>query len=95
MRYVVLYESAPDVAAKAPAHFPAHKARLDEFHARGELLLVGAFGDPQREGSMAIFATREGAEEFVKGDPFVLNGVVAKWHLREWNEILEKERSNT
>jgi len=95
VRYVVLYESAPDVAAKAPAHFPAHKARLDEFHARGELLLVGAFGDPQREGSMAIFATREGAEEFVKGDPFVLNGVVAKWHLREWNEILEKERSNT
>jgi len=93
MRYVVLYESAPDVASKAPPHFPAHKARLDEFHARGELLLVGTFGDPQNEGSMAIFATREGAEEFVKDDPFVLNGVVAKWHLREWNEILERSNA--
>ena len=93
MRYVVLYESAPDVLSKAPAHFPAHKARLDEFHARGELLMVGAFGDPQNEGSMAIFATREGAEEFVKGDPFVLNGVVARYEIREWNEILERSNA--
>ncbi len=51
--FVLLYESADDVAAKAPAHFPAHKVRLDEFHARGDLLMVGTFGDPQREGSMA------------------------------------------
>jgi uncharacterized protein len=38
---------------------------------------VGTFGNPQEEGSMAIFATREAAEEFAKGDPFVLNGVLA------------------
>jgi uncharacterized protein YciI len=37
---------------------------------------------------MAIFATREGAEEFVQGDPFVLNGVVRRWEIREWNEVL-------
>jgi hypothetical protein len=38
---VLLYESADDVASKAPAQFPAHKVRLDDFHARGELLMVG------------------------------------------------------
>lgn len=74
--FVALYASADDVAAKAPAQFPAHKARLDDFHARGELLMVGTFGDPQAQGSMAIFASRQGAEDFVAGDPFVLNGVV-------------------
>jgi len=26
-RYVLFYESADDVASKAPAHFPAHLAR--------------------------------------------------------------------
>jgi uncharacterized protein YciI len=88
VKHVLFYESAPDVAARAPAHFPAHKARLDEFHARGELLMVGAFGDPQAEGSMAIFTTRAAAQEFVDGDPFVLNGVVQAWDIREWNEIL-------
>jgi uncharacterized protein YciI len=37
---------------------------------------------------MAIFATREAAEDFVRGDPFVLNGVVRNWQLREWDEVL-------
>lgn len=87
MKYVVFYEPAADLAAMAPAHFPAHKARLDEFHDRGELLLVGPFGNPQEEGSMAVFTTRPAAEEFAKGDPFVIHGVVARWYIREWNEI--------
>ncbi len=85
MKYVLLYESADDVLAKAPAHFAAHSARGDEFHERGTLLLYGPFGDP-REGAMAVFTTREAAEEFAKGDPFVLNGVVRSWQVREWDE---------
>jgi uncharacterized protein len=88
MKYVLFYESADDVAAKAPAHFPAHKERLDEFNAAGTLEMVGTFADPQTEGSMSIFTTRDAAEEFAKGDLFVLNGVVARWYVREWNEIL-------
>jgi uncharacterized protein YciI len=88
VKYVVLYTSADDVVAKAPAHFPAHKARLDEYHARGDLLMVGTFGDPQREGSMAVFRTRESAEAFAAGDPFVVNGVVARYEIRDWHEIL-------
>jgi uncharacterized protein len=90
VKHVLLYDPAPDVLSKAPAHYPAHKARLDDFHARGTLLMVGTFGDPQAEGSMAIFTTRAAAEEFVEGDPFVRNGVVRAWHLREWNEILSE-----
>jgi hypothetical protein len=47
------------------------------------LLLVGTFGDPQAEGSMAVFGSREAAEEFVRDDPFVNEGVVKAWTLRE------------
>jgi uncharacterized protein YciI len=86
-KYVLLYTSADDVLSKAPAHFPAHRARLDEFHSRGTLLGVGTFGDPQEQGSMGIFTTREAAEEFAGEDPFVLGGVVSAWEVREWNEI--------
>jgi uncharacterized protein YciI len=85
VKAVVLYASADDVMSKAPAHFPAHRARLDEFEARGELLLVGTFGDPQAEGSMAIFTDRAAAEAFVHEDPFVLNGVVSGYEIRDWN----------
>lgn len=88
MKYVLLYESADDVRNRAPAHFTAHQARLQEFHGRGEILMVGTFGDPQEQGSMAIFPTREAAEAFAEGDPFVLEGVVRRWEIREWNEVL-------
>ncbi len=88
MKYVVFYHSADDVATKAPSVFPAHRARVDEFHARGDLLLVGTFADPQADGSMSVFRTREAAQEFVDGDPFVREGVVASYEIREWNEVL-------
>ena len=55
-KYVVLYDSAENVLDEAPAHFPAHSERADEF-TRGTLLMVGTFADPQEEGSMAIFTT--------------------------------------
>jgi uncharacterized protein len=86
IRYVLFYESADNVLEKAPAHYPAHSQRADDFHEAGTLLAVGTFADPQGEGSMAIFTTREAAEEFVAGDPFVLNGVVRSWEIREWND---------
>ena len=88
MKYVLFYESGDDVLTRAPEHFPAHRQRLDDFHSRGELLMVGTFGDPQTQGSMAIFPTRDAAEAFVAEDPFVLHEVVRSYEIREWNEIL-------
>jgi uncharacterized protein YciI len=87
MKYVLFYESADDVLSKAPAHFEAHVARGNEYHDRGLLLMYGPFGDPQKEGSMAVFTSRAAAEEFAIGDPFVLNGVVRNWQIREWDEV--------
>lgn len=88
MKFVLLYTSGDGVARRAAPHAAAHQQRLDAFHARGDLLMVGAFGDPQEQGAMAIFRTRESAEEFVDGDPFVAHGVVRRHEIREWHEIL-------
>jgi len=87
-KYVLFYESADDVRSKAPLHFRAHVARWKEFQADGRLLMIGTFANAQDEGSMAIFTTREAAEAFATGDPFVLNGVVRRWSIREWNEAI-------
>ena len=70
----------------APLHFAAHKARWREFLDQGTLLMIGTFSD--LEGSMAVFSSREAAEEFARSDPFVLNGVVSNWRVREWNEAI-------
>ncbi|MGO9178323.1 MAG: YciI family protein [Candidatus Limnocylindrales bacterium] len=88
VKYVLFYESAPDVGAKAASHFATHRARWVEFNKAGTLLMIGTFANPQDEGSMAIFTSREAAEEFARSDPFVLHGVVQRWYIREWNEAL-------
>ena len=87
MKYVVVYELAEGGMPIAIENFPAHHALNLEFRARGTLLMTGPFADPT-EGAMAIFTTREAAEEFVRGDPFVLEGAIGGWHIREWNEGL-------
>ncbi len=87
-KYVLFYQPADDILSRAPEHFGAHSARIAEFHERGELLAVGTFGDPERDGSMSIFPSRAAAEAFVSGDPFVLNGLVKSHEIREWDDVL-------
>jgi uncharacterized protein YciI len=83
LRHVLFYESGD--LALAAEHFPAHRLRYAEFLGRGELLALGPFGD--RAGSMAVFTTKEAAEEFASGDPFVQHGVVSSWRVREWRAV--------
>ena len=86
MKYVAFYDVAPDALSGVMTHFPAHRARLDDFHSRGLLIAAGPIGSPP-EGAMAIFPSREAAEEFIAGDPFVTNGLVAKWRIVEWAAV--------
>ncbi len=88
MKYVLFYESANNVSERAPTHAPAHREHWRPFRERGELLLIGPFGDPQSQGAMSVFTTREAAEEFARTDPFVVNGVVSSWEVREWDEAV-------
>ena len=88
-KYVLVYDSSDDVLELAPRHFAAHRARYEDFHGRGLLLMIGTFADARRDGAMAVFTTCEAAEEFAAGDPFVLNEVVRAWEVREWNEELD------
>ena len=90
MKYVLLYDAAEDFRSKVPAHIEAHRALWNQFHAAGQLLMIGPFTDAPAGGTMGIFTTREAAEEFVRSDPFVSHGVVARWTIREWNEALAR-----
>jgi uncharacterized protein len=67
------------------AIYPRHKAFLDEFVARGEVVGVGPFTDAAG-GNMALFRTRAAAEAFAKGDPFLLEGVIAEYQIKDWGD---------
>ncbi|PTY03063.1 hypothetical protein DB346_07360 [Verrucomicrobia bacterium LW23] len=84
MKFVLFYDLAPDGLPRIMEHFPGHQARVNEFHARGVLIGAGPLGSPP-QGAMAIFTTREAAEEFAAGDPFVIHHAVSNWRLTPWN----------
>jgi uncharacterized protein len=75
----------PGGMASALEVYPRHAAYVAEFVGSGEILLIGTFADPATDGSMGVFRSREGAERFVAGDPFVTEGVIAEWRLLDWN----------
>jgi uncharacterized protein len=84
--YVLFYESADDVLETTVQSMPEHPTRGRMFHDRGDLLLYGPFSKQVEEGAMSVFTTREAAERFAAGDPFVVTGLVRRWYVREWLE---------
>jgi uncharacterized protein YciI len=85
MKAVVIGEGAGASMEAIMAVYPRHKAVVDAFKARGEVIGIGPFAD---RGNMAIFRSREAAEKFAKEDPFVLEGLVKSYVIRDWNDTM-------
>ncbi|WP_028048585.1 YciI family protein [Cellulomonas sp. URHD0024] len=88
VRYVLVYDSGPDVLTLAPVHYAAHSVQVQDFADRGLLLAVGTFEQPEVNGAMAILVSREAAEEFAAKDPFVVHGVVSRYRVHAWTDVL-------
>jgi len=85
MKAVVIGESSGASMDDVMKVYPKHKAFVDQFIDRGEVIGIGPFMD---HGNMAIFKTRAAAEEFVAGDPFKLEGLVKSYVIRDWNDSM-------
>ena len=83
MKAVVIGEGSGASMETIMSVYPRHKAVVDVFVARGEVIGIGPFSD---RGNMAIFRTRAAAEEFVKEDPFILEGLIKSFVIRDWND---------
>ena len=87
MKFVVIGESSGASMEQIMAVYPRHKVLVDAAIARGEVIGIGPFSD---RGNMAIFRTREAAEAFVASDPFMLEGLVKSYTIREWGDGMLK-----
>jgi uncharacterized protein YciI len=90
--YLLIYVLTPDYLERRPAFRADHLARAQAAAARGELLLGGVLAGPGRppEQAQLLFAgdTADAAEAFARADPYVTNGLVATWHVREWVTVV-------
>jgi len=87
--YLLFYDVGADYLERRAALRGAHLAKAWAAHARGELLLAGALADPV-DGAVFLFAgdSPQVAEAFAREDPYVVNGLVKRWRVREWTTVV-------
>lgn len=90
--YALLYTLVDDYISRRAAHRREHLRLAEEAHARGELVLGGAFADPA-DRALLVFRARDRSvvEEFVGNDPYVAAGLVTRWEVRTWTVVVGKE----
>jgi uncharacterized protein YciI len=90
MRYFVLiYHVGGGFVTRRAAFREKHLTLVGEAHARGELVLAGAMGDPV-DRALLVFRARERAtaEEFARADPYVTAGLVERWEVQPWAVVV-------
>jgi uncharacterized protein YciI len=89
MHYLLLYDVGPDYVERRVAFRGEHLRLAHESHARGDLLLGGALADPV-DGAVLLFRgpSPAAAEAFARADPYVRNGLVTAWRVREWTVVV-------
>jgi uncharacterized protein YciI len=89
MHYLLFYETADDYLERRGALRESHLAMARAAVARGELLLGGAFADPV-DGAVLLFQGESPAvaADFARVDPYVTQGLVKAWRVREWTTVV-------
>jgi uncharacterized protein YciI len=89
MHYLLIYDVVDDYVTRRVPLRAAHIGHARESVARGELVLGGALANPP-DGAVLLFrgSSPAAAEQFAKSDPYVLNGLVKAWRVREWTTVL-------
>jgi len=89
MHYLLFYEAGTDYAERRTPFRGAHLQHARAAAERGELVLGGAFAHPV-DGAVILFRgdSPAAAEQFAKSDPYVVNGVVKRWYVREWTTVV-------
>lgn len=88
MKAVVIGEASGVSMEAIMAVYPRHKIIVEKYIDSGEVIGIGPFNDL---GNMAIFKTRIAAEEFVKEDPFIIEGIIKSYVIKEWADSLIPE----
>ena len=89
MHLALIYELVDDYLERRPMFREEHLGLANDAHARGELVLAGAFAEPS-DRALLVWTTddEQVVRRFVDADPYVRNGLVSSWSIRKWNVVV-------
>ena len=90
--YLLIYDYVDDYLEKRKALRSAHLAYARPAVDRGELVLGGAYAEPPY-GAVLVFKAASAAtvEAFATSDPYVKQGLVTAWRVREWVTVIGRD----
>ena len=89
MYYVLFYDYVKDVAERRAPFRQQHLSLLTNLRAQGKVVMGGAWNNPL-DGAAIVFRGPDQSivEGFMKEDPYLANGLVTQWRIREWNVVV-------
>ena len=92
--FALFYEVVEDFVNRRAPYRDEHLTLARAAQARGELVLAGALAEPT-DGALLVFRGEQpdAAEHFAHHDPYVINGLVQRWYVREWTVVVGNEPS--
>lgn len=89
MHYLLSYQLSDDYLARREQYRGVHLRLAWEAQERGEIILAGALPDPF-DTALLLFQgdSPEAAERFAQSDPYVTNGLVTAYTIRQWNTVV-------
>ena len=92
MHFLLFYDVVDDYVTRRVPFRAAHLAHARDALARGELVLAGALANPA-DGAVLVFkgSSPAVAERFATTDPYVTNGLVTAWKVREWSTVIGQD----
>lgn len=87
--FLLFYDVSDDYIERRAQFRDEHLRKAWAANASGDLLIGGALTDPP-DTAILMFRgeSAEVAERFAKSDPYVLNGLVKRWHVRQWTTVI-------
>jgi len=85
--YVLVYDVVENFVERRQPYRQAHLALVDAAYRDQSLVLAGALKPV--DGALLLFRTDSPApvEAFAAQDPYVTNGLVTRWRVREWSVV--------
>lgn len=95
MHYLLIYELADDYLDRRAQFRNEHLAKGWAAQESGHLVLGGALANPTDQAILLFKGDSPAvAENFAKADPYVLNGIVKRWRVREWTTVIGEGCAN-
>jgi uncharacterized protein len=86
--FALFYDFVDNFLERRQPYRPEHLALVDAAHAKGTLQLAGAL--KPGDAALLVFRTDDArdVEQFAARDPYVVNGLVTRWRVREWSVVV-------